>query len=152
MESTLFQLVRTPMYIYGVMMRNQIVPPKPKRFDLLNVSPPMHPLQQPGVDSQIITQLSRFLPPLVYLSTKDLSPDQYPKEARHGQRKTYQQILCLRPQWTHLITSSSSPLTREHLALYLGVWSLSQAVGMGGSEHFRTTGCLCLLEKPVSFS
>jgi hypothetical protein len=82
------------MYIYGAMMRNQ----KPKRFDLLNVSPPMHQLQQHGVDSQITTQLSRFLLHHAYLTTKDLSPDQYPKGVRHGQRKTYPQILCPHPR------------------------------------------------------
>ncbi|KAH0849666.1 hypothetical protein HID58_096194 [Brassica napus] len=82
MGSTLCQLVRTPIYIYGAMERNQILLlPKPKRLDLLNVSPPMHPLQQPG----ITTQLSRFLHPLAYLM-KDLSLDQSPKEARRGQR------------------------------------------------------------------
>ena len=88
MESTLFQLVRTPMYIYGAMEKSQILLLffilKPKGLDLLNVSPPMHPWQQPGVGSQITTELSRFLHHLAYLSRK---VDQFPRETRRGQRK-----------------------------------------------------------------
>ncbi|KAL0673528.1 hypothetical protein Bca4012_001509 [Brassica carinata] len=71
--------------IYGAMEKSQILLLffilKPKGLDLLNVSPPMHPWQQPGVGSQITTELSRFLHHLAYLSRK---VDQFPRETRRG--------------------------------------------------------------------